>query len=36
MKIKILGMSLLLLATMATSCVSNKKYSQLQEKYNEM
>ncbi|MCH5242230.1 MAG: OmpA family protein [Muribaculaceae bacterium] len=36
MKIKIFGISMLLLATVSTSCVSNKKYAQLQEKYNEM
>ena len=36
MKIKTLGLSLLLLGTMATSCVSNKKYAQLQDKYNEL
>ncbi|MCH5226919.1 MAG: OmpA family protein [Muribaculaceae bacterium] len=36
MKIKIFGISLFLLATMATSCVSNKKYAQLEEKYNEL
>ena len=36
MKIKIFGISLLLLGTMATSCVSNKKYAQLQDKYDEL
>ena len=36
MKIKIVGLSLILMATMATSCVSNKKYAQLQDKYNEL
>ena len=36
MKIKFLGISLLLLGTMATSCVSNKKYAQLEDKYNEL
>ena len=36
MKIKVLGLSLILLGTMATSCVSNKKYAQLQDKYNEL
>lgn len=36
MKVKILGLSLVLLGTMATSCVSNKKYAQLEQKYNEL
>ena len=36
MKVKVLGISLLLLGTMATSCVSNKKYAQLEQKYNEL
>ena len=36
MNIKVLGISLLLVGTMATSCVSNKKYAQLKEQYNEM
>ena len=36
MKIKSLGLCLLLLGTMATSCVSNKKYADLQDKYNEL
>ena len=36
MKIKVLGLSLILLGTMATSCVSNKKYAQLPDKYNEL
>ena len=36
MKIKILSLSLAILATVSTSCVSNKKYAQLQEKYNEL
>ena len=35
MKIKVLGIGLLIAAA-ATSCVSNKKYAQLQEKYNEL
>ncbi|MCH5233837.1 MAG: OmpA family protein [Muribaculaceae bacterium] len=36
MKIKSFGISVLLLAFLSTGCVSNKKYAQLQEKYNEM
>lgn len=36
MKGKILGVSILLLGIMATGCVSNKKYAQLQNKYNEL
>ena len=35
MKIKSLGLGLLV-ALMATSCVSNKKYAQLEQKYNEL
>lgn len=36
MKIKFLGISMLVVATMATSCVSNKKYVELEQKYNEL
>ena len=37
MKIKTLGLSLLLMGAMATtSCVTNKKYAQLEQKYNEL
>ena len=36
MNIKFLGISLLLMGTMATSCVSNKKYAQLEQKYGEL
>ena len=36
MKSKSLFISLLILGSMATSCVSNKKYAQLEEKYNEL
>ena len=36
MKTKFIGISVLLLSMVATGCVSNKKYAQLQEKYNEM
>lgn len=36
MKIKTLGLALLLMGTMATSCVSNKKYAELENKYNEL
>ena len=36
MKMKFFGISMFLLAIVSTSCVSNKKYAQLQEKYNEM
>ena len=37
MKIKFLGISLLLLGTMATtSCVSKKQYAQMEQKYNEL
>ena len=36
MKVKFLGFSMLLLATVSTSCVSNKKYAQLEQKYSEL
>ncbi|MCH5240501.1 MAG: OmpA family protein [Muribaculaceae bacterium] len=36
MKIKVLGLSMLLLGVVSTSCVSNKKYAQLEQKYNEL
>lgn len=36
MKIKFLGISLLLFGAMATSCVSKKQYAELEQKYNEM
>ncbi|MCH5229062.1 MAG: OmpA family protein [Muribaculaceae bacterium] len=36
MKLKALGIGVLLLGIFSTSCVSNKKYAQLQEKYNEL
>ena len=36
MNIKVLGLSLILVGTMATSCVTNKKYAQLENKYNEL
>ena len=36
MNVKIFGIALLLFGTMATSCVTNKKYAQLEQKYNEM
>lgn len=36
MKIKTMSLSLIILATISTGCVSNKKYAQLQEKYNEL
>ena len=36
MRTKILSVSVLLLGLMATGCVSNKKYAELQEKYNEI
>ena len=36
MKIKTLSLSLLLIGTMATSCVSKKQYVQLEDKYNEL
>ena len=36
MKIKIFGAALILLGTVSTGCVSNKKYAELQDKYNEL
>lgn len=36
MKINSLIFSLIILTTVSTGCVSNKKYAQLQEKYNEL
>ena len=37
MKIKVFGISLLLLASMATtSCVSKKQYAEMEQKYNEL
>lgn len=36
MRITKLGISMLVLAAMATSCVSNKKYAQLEQKYDEL
>lgn len=36
MKVKSLGISMLLMATLATSCVSNKKYAELEQKYDEL
>lgn len=36
MKIKTIGLSILFLGVMTTSCVSNKKYAQLQDRYNEL
>ena len=36
MIIKTIGLSILFLGVMTTSCVSNKKYAQLQDRYNEL
>ncbi|MCH5230515.1 MAG: OmpA family protein [Muribaculaceae bacterium] len=36
MKIKILGLSVILIGMISTSCVSNKKYAQLEQKYSEL
>ena len=36
MNIKVLGISLLMVGVMSTSCVTNKKYAELQQKYNEL